>query len=186
MDDAQTTHQAEEDARNDHILIYVDGALVPKSQAVVSVYDSGFMLGDGIWEGLRLYNGHWAYLDLHLDRLFEAAKAIDLDIGLDRQGVKTALLETQSANHMQSDAHARLMVTRGVKHRPFQHPSLSRSGPTFVIIMEHSRPKLARPCAPCHGAASTRLADDTGSKIKLAFQVKLHSCLYCSGKSRGG
>lgn len=140
-----TTHQAEEDARNDAILIYVDGRIVPKAQAVVSVYDSGFMLGDGVWEGLRLYDGKWAFLDEHIDRLFEAAKAIDLDIDLDRKGVISALLDTQKANDMTTDAHARLMVTRGVKTRPFQHPSLSRQGPTFVIIMEHSRPKIPRP-----------------------------------------
>ena len=86
-----TTHQAEQDTRNDAILIYVDGRIVPKAQAVISVYDSGFMLGDGVWEGLRLYDGKWAFLDDHIDRLFEAAKAIDLDIGLDRNGVISAL-----------------------------------------------------------------------------------------------
>ncbi|WP_281859518.1 D-amino acid aminotransferase [Litoreibacter halocynthiae] len=145
MTDHQTTHQAEEDARNDKILIYVDGQLKPKAEATVSVYDSGFMLGDGVWEGLRLYNGTWAFLDEHIDRLFEAAKAIDLDIGMDRAGVIAALEQTRDANGMVTDTHARLMVTRGVKHRPFQHPALSRSGPTFVIIMEHSQPKLPRP-----------------------------------------
>jgi branched-chain amino acid aminotransferase len=144
MTDHVTTHQAEEDARNEDILIYVNGRIVPKAEATVSVYDSGFMLGDGVWEGLRLYDGCWAFLEEHIDRLFEAAKAIDLDIGLDREGVISALLETQKANEMTSDAHARLMVTRGVKVRPFQHPSLSRSGPTFVIIMEHSRPSIPR------------------------------------------
>jgi len=145
MTDHVSTHQAEEDARNADILIYVNGQLVPRRDAVVSVYDSGFLLGDGVWEGLRLYNGRWAFLDDHIDRLFEAAKAIDLDIVLSPEQVKQALLDTQAANAMQTDAHARLMVTRGVKHRPFQHPSLSRSGPTMAIIMEHSRPKLPRP-----------------------------------------
>lgn len=140
-----TTHQAEDDARNEGILIYVDGALVPRDQAKVSVYDSGFMLGDGIWEGLRLYHGRWAFLGDHMDRLFEAAKAIDLDIGMDRAGVIAALEATREANNMQSDVHARLMITRGVKVKPFQHPSLSRSGPTLVIIMEHSRPSIPRP-----------------------------------------
>ncbi|NSY37415.1 D-amino acid aminotransferase [Leisingera sp. ANG59] len=144
MTDKMSTHQAEEDQRNEAILIYLNGEIVPKAEAKVSVYDSGFMLGDGVWEGLRLYNGTWAFIDEHLDRLFEAAKAIDLDIGLDRDGVKSALLETQKANGMISDAHARLMVTRGVKTRPFQHPSLSRQGPTMTIIMEHSRPNLPR------------------------------------------
>jgi branched-chain amino acid aminotransferase len=142
--DKVTTHQAEDDARNDDIFIYVDGALKRRAEATVSVYDSGFMLGDGVWEGLRLYQGRWAFLDEHIDRLFEAAKAIDLDIGHDRAGVIAALEETRAANGMTTDAHARLMVTRGVKTRPFQHPSLSRAGPTFVIIMEHSRPSIPR------------------------------------------
>tara|TARA_B100001093_G_scaffold512488_1_gene582450 strand:+ start:165 stop:1073 length:909 start_codon:yes stop_codon:yes gene_type:complete len=140
-----TTHQAEDDARNENIFIYVNGELKPKKAAVISVYDSGFMLGDGVWEGVRLYNGTWAFLDDHLDRLIEASKAIDLDLGLNREGVKKAILETQVANNMTNDAHARIMFTRGVKVRPFQHPSLSVSGPTFVIIMEHSRPSAPRP-----------------------------------------
>jgi branched-chain amino acid aminotransferase len=144
MTEHQTTHQAAEDTRNEDILIYVDGRIVPKSEAVVSVYDSGFMLGDGVWEGLRLHDGVWTFAEEHLDRLFEAAKAIDLNIGMDQKSVYSALLETQKANEMTTDAHARLMVTRGVKVRPFQHPSLSQSGPTFVIIMEHSKPALGR------------------------------------------
>jgi branched-chain amino acid aminotransferase len=135
-----TAHDAEVDARNETILIWVDGALRPKAEATVSVYDSGFLLGDGVWEGLRLHHGRWAFLDDHLDRLFEAARAIDLDIGRDRAGVVAALEATRAANGMTDDAHARLMVTRGRKIRPFQHPSLSRFGPTMVIIMEHSRP----------------------------------------------
>ena len=147
MSDHVTTHQAEEDARNTEILIYVDGKIVPKKEAVISVYDSGFMLGDGVWEGLRLHDNKWTFLDEHMDRLFEAAKAIDLDIGIDRKGVIQALLDTQQANGMTDNAHARLMVTRGVKVLPFQHPSLSQSGPTMVIIMEHSRSKLPRPIA---------------------------------------
>ncbi|MEL6577886.1 MAG: aminotransferase class IV, partial [Pseudomonadota bacterium] len=135
-----TTHEAAVDARNEHILIWVDGALKPRGEAMVSVYDSGFMLGDGVWEGLRLYNSRWAFLDEHLDRLFEAARAIDLDIGRTREGVIAALEEVRTANGMTGNAHARLMVTRGVKSRPFQHPALSRSGPTMVIIAEHSAP----------------------------------------------
>ena len=94
---------------------------------------------------MRLHGGRWAFLDEHLDRLFEAARAVDLDVGMDRAGVVAALERTRAANGMESDAHARLMVTRGVKVRPFQHPSLSRSGPTVVIIMEHSRPRIPRP-----------------------------------------
>ena len=134
-----TTHQSEEDARNRSIFIYIDGKLVPREKATVNVYDSGFMLGDGIWEGLRLLDGSWRFLDEHLDRLLEAALAIDLDIVMDKKGLIEALEITRQKNKMFTDAHARLMITRGVKIKPFQHPSLSRSGPTMVIIMEHSK-----------------------------------------------
>ncbi|MCH8952122.1 MAG: aminotransferase class IV, partial [Proteobacteria bacterium] len=133
-----STHDAEADARNAELKIYLDGDIVPRDQAKVSVYDSGFLLGDGVWEGIRLHNARWAFLDAHLDRLFEAAKAIDLDIRLDRAGVTAALDATAAANAMTGNVHARLMITRGVKDKPFQDPRLSRSGPTMVIIMEHS------------------------------------------------
>ncbi len=135
-----STHDADPDERNKNISIYVDGKIVPRAQAVVSVYDSGFLLGDGVWEGIRLYNGKWAFLDAHMDRLYEAAKAIDLDIGMDREGLKKALDDTAAANGMTENVHARLMITRGIKAKPFQDPRLSRTGPTIVIIMEHSRP----------------------------------------------
>ena len=137
---AQTTHSAEDDARNQAIKIWVNGAIVPRNDAKVSVYDSGFMLGDGMWEGLRLYNGVWAYFDKHMDRLFLSCKAVSLDIGMDRSGVANALALVQAANGMHTDVHCRLMITRGPKIKPFQHPSLSKSGPTTVIIMEHSKP----------------------------------------------
>jgi len=184
MADHVTTHQAEEDARNEAILIYVNGHIVPKAQAMISVYDSGFMLGDGVWEGLRLYDGVWAFLDEHIERLFEAAKAIDLDIGLDRQGVISALLETQNANDMTTDAHARLMVTRGVKVRPFQHPGLSRSGPTFVIIMEHSRPSIPRPIrlATVPHLRGLPMTQDP----KLNSHSKLNCILACIAAEKAG
>lgn len=183
-DDHLTTHQAEEDARNDDILIYVDGKIVPKAQAVVSVYDSGFMLGDGIWEGLRLHDNHWAFADEHLDRLFEAAKAIDLDIGMDRKGVFEALLETQKANGITTDAHARLMITRGVKVRPFQHPNLSQSGPTFVIIVEHSKPKIPRPIslATVPHQRGLPMTQDP----KLNSHSKLNCILACIAAQKAG
>jgi len=179
-----TTHQAEEDARNEAILIYLDGKIVPKAEAKVSVYDSGFMLGDGVWEGLRLYEGTWAFLDEHMDRLFEAAKAIDLDIGLDRAGVVSALLETQKANGMHTDAHARLMVTRGVKVRPFQHPSLSRSGPTIAIIIEHSRPSIPRPIrlATVPHLRGLPMTQDP----KLNSHSKLNCILACIAAEKAG
>lgn len=135
-----TTHDAEADERNQHIRIYVNGDIVPREQAMVSVYDSGFMLGDGMWEGLRLYDGTWTFFDEHMDRLFDSCKAVSLDIGMTREQVFQALQKTAEANNITTDAHARLMITRGVKVKPFQHPSLSQSGPTVVIIVEHSKP----------------------------------------------
>lgn len=133
-------HEAVDDPRNDTVLVYVNGELKPRNEACVSVFDSGFMLGDGVWEGLRLYDGKWAFLDEHLDRLYDSATVIDLDIGIDRASMMDALEQTRDANDMQDNAHARLMITRGRKARPFQHPSLSRWGATIVIIMEHSVP----------------------------------------------
>jgi len=184
MADHVTTHQAEEDARNAAILIWIDGALKPRAEAAVSVFDSGFMLGDGVWEGLRLYNGRWSFLDEHIDRLFEAAKAIDLDIGMDRAGVIAALEETRAANGMETDAHARLMVTRGVKSRPFQHPALSRQGPTVVIIMEHSRPSLPRPIrlATVPHIRGLPMSQDP----KLNSHSKLNCILACIAAEKAG
>jgi branched-chain amino acid aminotransferase len=135
-----TTHDALEDPRNADILIYVNGALKHRDEAVVSVYDSGFMLGDGMWEGMRLYDGVWAFFDAHMDRFFDSCKTVSLDPGMDRAGIFAAMEETRAANGMETDVHCRLMLTRGVKVRPFQHPALSQSGPTLVIIMEHSKP----------------------------------------------
>ena len=134
-----STHDSEQDPRNEHILIYVDGKLVPKQEAVVSVYDSGFMLGDGVWEGLRVHGGVFAFLEEHLDRLYEGAKAIDLDIGMNRETLTQVLYKTVRANDMTEDAHIRLMVTRGRKKAPFQDPRLSIFGPTMVIIPEFKR-----------------------------------------------
>ena len=184
MIDQVTTHQAEEDIRNETVLIYVDGQITPKAEAKVSVFDSGFMLGDGVWEGLRLYNGRWAFIDEHLDRLFAAAKAIDLSIGLNREQIKEALLETQKANNMVSDAHARVMITRGIKSRPFQHPSLSKSGPTIVMILEHSRPKIPRPVrlATVPHMRGLPMTQDP----KLNSHSKLNCILACIAAEKAG
>tara|TARA_Y100001936_G_scaffold158328_1_gene154666 strand:- start:911 stop:1798 length:888 start_codon:yes stop_codon:yes gene_type:complete len=127
------------DERNINIKIYINGSFYNRNDAKISVFDSGFLLGDGIWEGIRLVNNTWVFLDEHLDRLFEGCKAIDININLSKDEIKTALLETQKINNMSDSAHARLMITRGNKIRPFQQPSLS-DGINFVIIMEHSDP----------------------------------------------
>lgn len=184
MTDHVSTHASEEDARNEKILIYVDGRIVPKAEATVSVYDSGFMLGDGVWEGIRLYDGRWAFLDDHIDRLFDAAKCIDLDIAMTKDGVRQALFDTQAANGMTTDAHARLMVTRGVKVRPFQHPRLSQSGPTMVIIMEHSKPKLPRPIrlATVPHLRGLPMTQDP----KLNSHSKLNCILACIAAQKAG
>lgn len=137
---SHTTHDSDEDIRNRDIKIYVNGDIVHRDEAKVSVYDSGFMLGDGMWEGMRLYDGVWSFFDEHMDRFFGSCKAVSLDVGMDRAGILDALTRTAAANNMTTDVHCRLMLTRGVKVKPFQHPSLSRSGPTLVIIMEHSKP----------------------------------------------
>ena len=125
------------DKRNKDIKIYINGSFYKREDAKISVFDSGFLLGDGIWEGIRLVNNTWMFLDAHLDRLFEGCKAIDLDINLSKDEIKGAIIETQEKNSMTDSAHARLMITRGNKTKPFQQPSLS-DGINFVIIMEHS------------------------------------------------
>jgi branched-chain amino acid aminotransferase len=184
MIDTVTTHQAQEDQRNNDILIYLNGKIVPKDQAVVSVYDSGFMLGDGVWEGLRLYKGTWAFIDEHMDRLFEAAKAVDINIGMTPDQVKQAILDTQAANQMTTDAHARLMITRGPKVRPFQHPALSQSGPTITIIMEHSKPSIPRPIrlATVPHLRGLPMTQDP----KLNSHSKLNCILACIAAEKAG
>ena len=184
MTNQVSVHEAEEDERNEEILIYVNGKIVPKKDAVVSVYDSGFMLGDGIWEGLRLYGGRWAFLNLHIDRLFEAAKAIDLSIGMSKSDMIQVLEKTRLANGMTDNAHARLMITRGTKKRPFQHPALSKSGPSIVAIVEHSKPVLSRPItlATVPHIRGLPMSQDP----KLNSHSKLNCILACIAAEKAG
>jgi branched-chain amino acid aminotransferase len=137
---AHGTHDFADDERNEHILIWINGELVPRERAVVSVFDAGFVLGDGVWEGLRVRSGHPAFLERHLDRLFEGAKAIMLDIGLDRGELTDAIYATLRANEMTDGVHVRLMVTRGVKRTPYQDPRVTIGPATVVIIAEHKEP----------------------------------------------
>ena len=139
---AKSTHSAIVDPRNENVKIYINGAFYNRENAQISVFDSGFLVGDGIWEGLRLHNGKFAFLNKHLDRLFAGASAIHLDIGLSREELIGALLETIEINEMTDDVHVRLMVTRGDKKTPSQHPSNVVGGPNIVIIAEH---KVADP-----------------------------------------
>ena len=126
------------DKRNENIQIYINGSFYKREEAKISVFDSGFLLGDGIWEGIRLVNNEWLFLDEHLERLFEGCRAIDIDINMSFTDIKKAIHDTQKINGMDGSAHARLMITRGDKIKPFQQPSLSNKGINFVIIMEHS------------------------------------------------
>ncbi|MBZ6379327.1 aminotransferase class IV [Pacificimonas flava] len=137
---AKGTHDYAPDPRNDDILIDVNGELKPRADAVVSVFDSGFMLGDGVWEGLRVHKGKIAFLDRHLDRLFEGAKAIDMDIGLTREKLTERLYGCLEANGMSEGCHIRLMVTRGIRATPYQDPRVIISPATIVVVPEYKEP----------------------------------------------
>ena len=138
-----STHDYQQDERNASILININGEMVPRDQAVVSVFDSGFILGDGIWEGLRAHHGVIPFLDKHLKRLWEGAKALDLDMGMSQETLAQRLYDTLAANNMSEDVHIRMMVSRGVKSTPYQDPAVTISGPTIVIIPEYKNPDPA-------------------------------------------
>ena len=139
---AQGTHDFAPDSRNGAVLINVNGALVPRAEATISVFDSGFMLGDGVWEGLRVHSGKIAFLGAHLERLYEGAKAIAMDIGLSRAELIERLDKTIDGNNMRSEegVHIRLMVTRGIRSTPYQDPRVVISPATIVIIPEFKAP----------------------------------------------
>lgn len=137
---AHGTHDHADDPRNEAILVWVNGELRPRERAVVSVFDSGFVLGDGVWEGLRVRGGHPAFLEEHLDRLFQGAAAIMMDTGLSRAELTAALYDTLRANDMSDGVHIRLMVTRGVKSTPYQDPRVTIGPATVVVIAEHKEP----------------------------------------------
>jgi branched-chain amino acid aminotransferase len=141
MEKTTGVHEYQDDPRNAEVLIWINGELLPRPEAKVSVFDSGFVLGDGVWEGLRLASGGFAFLDAHLDRLYEAAKALMIDVGLTREEMTRALHETVEANGMSDGVHVRLMVTRGVKRTPYQDPRLTVGRATVVIIPEHKEPR---------------------------------------------
>ena len=140
---AKGSHAHAHDRRNDTVLVYINGELKPRHLAQVSVFDSGFLMGDGIWEGLRLHRGRVAFLDAHLERLFEGAAALDLEIGMTRAELTAAVYETVEANGMRNGVHIRLMVTRGLKTTPFQGPSVNVGRSTVVIAAEWKSPAPA-------------------------------------------
>lgn len=173
----KSTHAAVADPRNDDVEIYINGEFFPRAEAKISVFDSGFLVGDGIWEGIRLHHGRLAFIDRHLDRLFAGAKAVDLDIG-SRDQVMAALQATIDRNSMEDNVHLRLMITRGDKKTPSQHPSNVVGGPNVVIIAEH---KLADPAVADQGislfTATVRRPPPDTLDQRLNCHSKLHEVI---------
>lgn len=136
---AKGTHQYQDDPRNQHIVIDINGKLYPRHEAKISVFDSGFILGDGVWEGIRLHQGHLAFVDMHMRRLYDGAKALDMDIGISKHALVQRIYDCCKANDMFDGVHIRLMVTRGEKATPYQDPRVTISSATIVIIAEHKK-----------------------------------------------
>ena len=184
---ATGTHDFSDDPRNERILISVNGELKRRAEAVVSVFDSGFVLGDGVWEGLRLIDGGIAFLGAHLDRLYEGAKAIDMDVGLSRTALAERLFACLRANDMRDGVHIRLMVTRGVKRTPYQDPRATIGPATIVIIPEY---KLPRPEIVQNGIAlftvHVRRTGPAEQDQKLNSHSKLNCILACIQAAQAG
>ena len=170
------THHSADDPRNRDIRIYVNGELYPRERAMVSVFDSGFILGDGVWEGLRVHHGRIAFLAAHLERLYEGAKAIDLDVGMDRAALAAALYQTLAANRMTEGIHIRLMITRGLKSTPYQDPRACIGPATVVIIPEY---KLPRPEVLTQGVRLFTVHVRRGAPDVQDPKLNSHSKLNC-------
>lgn len=140
---AQGTHDHQIDPRNENILININGELFKREDAKISVFDSGFILGDGVWEGLRFHQGKVLFAAAHMRRLYEGAKALDMKMNVEPQEMMQRIIETCAANQMESGVHIRLMVTRGVKSTPYQDPRMTISPPTVVIIPEYKAPSVS-------------------------------------------
>lgn len=169
------THNAVHDSRNDDVLIYVNGELFPRNEAKISVFDSGYLVGDGVWEALRLHEGVLVFLDEHLDRLWQGAATIGMDVGMSREALTAALWQTIEANKMHDNVHVRFMLTRGIKKTPSQDPRLTISGPNLVIIAEH---KLADPASRERGVTLFTSTIRRGSPDYLDPRLNCHSKLH--------
>jgi branched-chain amino acid aminotransferase len=170
--DSRGTHDSLPDSRNDDVLIYVNGEWVRRPDARISVFDSGFLVGDGVWEGLRLHDEVLVFLDRHLNRLFQGARAIGLNVGMTREQLTAVLYRTMELNGMRTGVHVRLMVTRGVKRTPGQDPRLAVGGSTIVIIAEH---KVADPETSRRGIRLFTSAVRRGSPDYLDPKLNCHS-----------
>lgn len=169
------THNALPDERNKDILVYMNGELVPRDEAKISVFDSGYLVGDGVWEALRLRDGVFVFMDEHLDRLFMGAAAIGMEIGMTRNQLRDAYYQTIRANNMTDNVHARMMVTRGNKKTPSQDPRLTIGGPNIVIIAEH---KQADPTTTNAGVTLFTSTVRRGSPDYLDPRLNCHSKLH--------
>ena len=134
-----STHDYVKDIRNEDIKIYINGEYHHRSEAKISVFDSGFLLGDGVWEGIRLHNNKLIHLEYHIDRLYNGAKSIAMEIHLSKKDIIDAIWSTLNENNMITDTHIRLIVSRGIKSTPYQHPKVTISLPTIVIIPEYKK-----------------------------------------------
>ena len=134
-----STHDYKADVRNSDIQIYINGIYFHRSEAKISVMDSGYLLGDGVWEGIRLHKGKFLHLENHLSRLYKGAQLLDIKLNLSLEKVKQALIETVKINNMYTDVHIRLIVSRGIKKTPYQHPKVTVGPPNIVIIPEFKK-----------------------------------------------
>ncbi len=169
------THNAVEDDRNEKILIYVNGELFQRREAKISVFDSGYLVGDGVWEALRLHDDVLVFLDEHLDRLWQGAAAVGMDMKMTRQDLTGKILETLKANDMHDGVHVRFMVTRGIKKTPSQDPRLTLTGPNLVIIPEY---KIADPDSRSRGVTLFTSTIRRGSPDYLDPRVNCHSKIH--------
>ena len=170
-----STHDSLPDPRNEKVRIYINGEFFERSEAKISVFDSGYLVGDGIWEGIRFHNGKFVFLDEHLDRLFQAAAAVGMNLPMSRDGFSKALYATTAANQMETDVHCRLMVTRGTKKTPSQDPRLLIGPPNVVIICEY---KVADPATTSKGLRLFTASGRRGSPDYLDPRLNCHSKLH--------
>lgn len=169
------THNAVDDPRNDNIRIFINGELFPRNEAKISVFDSGYLVGDGVWEALRLHEGVLVFLDDHLDRLWQGAATIGMDIGMTRKDLTERIEKTLEANQMHDQVHVRIMLTRGIKKTPSQDPKLTISGPNLVIIPEY---KKASPDTASKGIKLFTSAIRRGSPDYLDPRLNCHCKLH--------
>jgi branched-chain amino acid aminotransferase len=175
---ARTTHSAVPDERNDGVLVYMNGEFVPRSQARISVFDSGFLVGDGVWEGLRLHHGVFTFLDRHLDRLMHGLEVAAIDPGMDRRAIAELLTSVVERNGMTDGAHVRLMITRGDKKTPSQHPANLIGGPNVIVIAEWKQadPEVLARGITLHTSAVRRPPPETLDQ-RLNIHSKMHEVL---------